>query len=88
MGGKGSGDSDLDEEQIIDRFAFCGVAKGLAGASEPEGEKGVSCLCLFFEGEKGLEAEEVSVLTARDLGMIDMGISDLRTAERGGVEGG
>jgi hypothetical protein len=83
---KGSGDSDLGE--ISDCVAFWGVMNGLVDPLEPEMEEGATCFCLFFAGEKGLEAEAVSVLTARDLGMIDIGISDLETTERGGVEGG
>jgi len=79
---KGSGDSDLGE--ISDWVAFWGVMKGLVDPSEPEMEEGATCFCLFFAGEKGLEAEAVSVLTARDLGMMDIGIS---AKERGGVEG-
>jgi hypothetical protein len=84
---KGSGDSDLGEG-ISDCAAFWGVMKGLADPSEPEMEERATRFCLFFAGEKGLEAEAVSVLTARDLGTMDIGISDLETTERGGVEGG
>jgi hypothetical protein len=84
---KGSGDSDLGEE-ISFCAAFWGVMKGLVDPSGLEMEEGATRFCLFFAGEKGLEAEDVSVLTARDLGTIDIGISDLATTERGGVEGG
>ena len=35
-----------------------------------------------------MDAETVSVLTARDLGIIDVDISDFWIPERGGVEGG
>jgi hypothetical protein len=35
-----------------------------------------------------LEAEAVSVFTARDLGIIEIGISDFWMIECGGVEGG
>jgi hypothetical protein len=84
---KGSGDSDLGEENSF-CATFWGVMKGLVDPSVPEMEEGATCFCLFFAGEKGLEAEDVSVLTARDLGTIDIGISDLATTERGGVEGG
>lgn len=62
--------------------------KGLVDPSKPEKKEGAACFCLFFAGEKGLEAEAVSVLTARDLGTMDIGISDLETRGRGGVEGG
>lgn len=84
---KGSGDSDLGEG-ISDCAPFWGVMKGLVDPSKPEMEEGAACFCFFFAGEKGLEAEAVSVLTARDLGTMDIGISDLATAERGGVDGG
>ena len=80
---KRSGDGDLGED-ISGCLAFRGVMKGLTGPSEPEMEGGAICFCLFFAGEKGLEAEAVSVLTARDLGTMDIGNS----VERGGVEGG
>ena len=87
MGGNGSGDRDLGED-ISGWFAFWGVEKRLVDPSEPEKEKSATCFCLFFEGEKGLDAEAVSVFTARDLGMIDIGISDFGVTERGGVQGG
>jgi len=80
---KRSGDGDLGES-INDCVAFWGVMKGLIDPSIPEMEEGAVCFCLFFAGEKGLEAEDVSVLTARDLGTMDIGNS----VERGGVEGG
>jgi hypothetical protein len=80
---KRSGDSDLGED-ISGCLAFWGVIKGLTVPSEPDMEEGAICFCLFFAGEKGLEAEAVSVLTARDLGTMDIGNS----VERGGVEGG
>lgn len=80
---KGSGDGDLGED-INGCLAFWGVMKGLTDPSIPEMEEGAACFCLFFAGEKGFEAEAVSVLTARDLGTMDMGNS----VERGGVEGG
>jgi hypothetical protein len=80
---KRSGDGDLGED-ISDCLAFWGVIKGLADPSNPEMEEGATCFCLFFAGEKGLEAKAVSVLTARDLGTMDIGNS----VERGGVEGG
>jgi hypothetical protein len=65
-----------------------GVAKGLADPPGPDKEKGAACFCLLFTGEKGLEPEAASVLTARDLGMIDAVVSDFGGTERGGVEGG
>jgi hypothetical protein len=75
--------------KISDCLAFWGVAKGLEDPSEPQRETGATLYCLFFAGEKGLEVEAVSVLTARDLGIIDIGISDCCwVIERGGVEGG
>jgi hypothetical protein len=80
---KRSGDGDLGED-ISDCLAFWGVIKGLTDPSKPEMEDGAACFCLFLAGEKGLEAEVVSVLTARDLGTMDIGNS----VERGGVEGG
>ena len=79
---KGSGDGDLSED-ISDCLAFWGVMKGLTDPSKPEMEEGATFFCLFFAGEKGLEAEAVSVLTARDLGTIDVGNS----VGRVGVEG-
>ena len=78
-----SGDGDLGED-ISDCLAFWGVMKGLTDPSKPEMEERATCFCLFFAGEKGLEAEVVSVLTARDLETMDIGNS----VERGGVEGG
>ena len=75
-------------EEISGCSALWGVAKGLVDPLKPEGERGATRLCLFFAGENGLEAEAVSVLTARDLGMIETGLSDLGVAGRGGVEGG
>ena len=80
---KRSGDGDLGED-ASDSRGFLGVMKGLTDPSKPEMEEGATRFCLFFAGEKGLEAEAVSVLTARDLGTMDMGNS----VERGGVEGG
>ena len=79
---KGSGDGDLGED-VSGCLAFLGVTKGLTDPSKPEMEEGAACFCLFFAGEKGLETEAVSVLTARDLGTMDIGNS----VERGGVEG-
>ena len=87
MEGKGSGDTDLGEK-TSGRLAFWGVAKELEEPSEPHMEVGATLLSLFFFGEKGLEAEAVSVFTARDLGIIEIGISDFWMIERGGVEGG
>jgi hypothetical protein len=87
MEGRGSGDTDLCEK-TGDCLAFWGVAKGLEDPSEPQREKGAALFCLFFAGEKGLDAEVVSVLTARDLGIIDVDISESWIPERGGVEGG
>jgi hypothetical protein len=75
MEGKGSGDTDLGEN-ISGCLAFWGVAKGLGDPPGPHMEVGATLLCLFFVGEKGLETEAVSVLTARDLGIIEIGISD------------
>jgi hypothetical protein len=86
MEGKGSGDTDLGEN-ISGRLAFWGVAKGLEYPSEPDMGMGATLLCLFFIGEKGLDPEAVSVLTARDLGIIETGISDFWITEREGVEG-
>jgi len=60
--------------------------KGLIDPSEPEMEEGATRFCLFFAGEKGLETQAVSVLTARDLGTMDIGNSVERGG--GGVEGG
>lgn len=87
MEGRGSGDTDLGEK-TSDCLAFWGVAKGLEDPSEPQREWGTTLFCLFFAGENGLDAEVVSVLTARDLGIIDVDISDFSILERGGVEGG
>jgi len=72
---KGSGDTYLGEN-ISGCLAFWGVAKGLEDPSEPDMGMGATLLCLFFIGEKGLDAEVVSVVTARDLGIIEIGISD------------
>jgi hypothetical protein len=83
---KGSGDTDLGEK-ISGCLAFRGVAKRLEDPSEPDMEMGATSFCLFFIGEKGLDAEAVSVLTARDLGMMEIGISDFWIIEREGVEG-
>ena len=69
-------------------FALGGVANGSAHPLGPDKEKGAGCFCLFFTGEKGFEPEKVSVLTARDLGMMDTVVSGLGGTERGGVEGG
>ena len=86
MEGKGSGYTYLCEK-ISGCLAFWGVERGLEAPSEPDMEMGATLLCLFFIGEKGLEAEAVSVLTARDLGMMEIGISDFWMIEREGVEG-
>jgi hypothetical protein len=76
MEGKGSGDTDLGEN-MCGCLAFGGVAKGLEeDPSKPDMGMGATLLCLFFIGEKGLDAEVVSVMTARDLGIIEIGISD------------
>ena len=62
MGGKGSGDRDLGGAK--------GACLALRGV-DPSREWVAACFSLFFTGENGLVPEIVSVLTARDLGMID-----------------